>query len=205
MSARTKALALGLVALAVPALLLATSPAAAKKGNKVPEPDDFTAFEEELLQTSGFDEDDATALKQMRRCHAFDQKWQRQLDDPTNYSLEATRDVVRISVICWEKVGKKHPTGHGGIDGWIGAWHRFLQGTEMWLNAQEARQEVDRDRFCTRIDASLEMLGDAVVQGEALPPLFSVPETLEMASRPLQAASQLRGAASELRETVGCQ
>ncbi|MDP7114219.1 MAG: hypothetical protein QGH45_19765 [Myxococcota bacterium] len=181
--------------------LVATPQAAAKKPK---EPDEFTAFEEELLQTSGFDDADETALKQMRRCRGFDDKWQRQLDDPSNYSLNDTLTVVRISVVCWEKVGKKHATGHPGVDAWVGAWHGFLGGTAMWLEAQIARLEVDRDRFCSRIDSSLETLEAAVTEAEALPSMFSTAPAQELATGPFRSATQVQLQARDLRETVGC-
>jgi hypothetical protein len=184
------------------AALVATPQAAAKKPRA---PDDFTAFEEELLQTSGFDQADEAVLKQMRRCHGFDVKWQRQLDDPSNYSLNDTLAVVRISVVCWEKVSKKHPTGHLGVDAWVGAWHSFLQGTAMWLEAQIARLEVDRDRSCSRIDSSLETLDTTVAQAESLPSMFSTPLGRELAARPYRSATQVQLQARDLRETVGCQ
>ncbi len=185
-------------------LVLAANPAQAKKAKPPPEPDLFTPFEEELLQTSGFDEADGAALKQMRRCHGFDEKWNRQLLDPHNFSLDDTEGTIRVSVVCWEKIGKKHPTGHEGVDTWVAAWHRFVQGTAMWLEGQRARLEVDRDRCCSRLDTAEEILDDAVVQAEAVPARFTTPTAAEVATHPLQAASQMRAQVKDLKETVGC-
>lgn len=192
---RTTAWAIALALLLTPAQALAKKPA----------DDAFKAFEEELLQTSGLDEEDEKALKQIRKCDKFDDIWQRHLEDPREYALSGTRDELRRSVACWEKVETKMPTGHEGIDSWVVQWNGFVKGVELWVWARMAVEVGERDNFCTRIASAEDQLRATAEGARTLPDKFTTSEGKDLANAPYIAVVDVHTAVHKHREDSGCE
>ena len=167
--------------------------------------DPFAAFSEELLQTTGLDEDGEKAIKMMGKCNAFDVKWQRQLQDPHTYSLWDTDEQIRTSIACWEKVAKKHSTHNDNVDEWVGAWHQFLQGAEMWVWSRIAMQEGDRDNYCKRLTMAKENLATVGAEHAELHTRFTTTEGQDLGSAPVAAAQTFGDQARQMLEESGCE
>jgi hypothetical protein len=182
-------------------LTLIPAPALAKKADNDP----FKAFEEELLQTSGLDESDEKALKQIRKCGKFDHMWQVHLEDPRTYALHDTRDDLRSSVACWEKVQKKNPTGNEAVDDWVVQWSGFVKGVELWVWARMAIETGDRDNFCTRIASAEEQLKAVAETAVVLPDKFVTAEGKDLANSPYVAVAEVYTVVHKHREDSGCE
>ncbi len=166
--------------------------------------DPFAAFNEELLQTTGLDEDGEKALKMMGKCNGFDIKWQRQLQDPHSYSLWDTDELLRTSIACWEKVEKKHATGNENVDEWVDAWHKFLQGAEMWVWSRIAKQEGDVDNYCKRLKMAEEKLALVGAEHGTLHSKFTTAEAKDLGAAPVAAAQTFREQAKQMLVDSGC-
>jgi len=182
---------------------LALAPALALA--KAPKEDAFKAFEEELLQTTGLDEEDEKALKQIRKCDKMDKIWQRKLEDPHTYALHETRDHLRGSIACWEKVTKKHQTGNEAVDDWVVAWHGFVKGVEIWVWARMAVEIGERDNFCTRIVAAEDQLKEASEGAAVLPEKFTTTEGKDLANAPYVAISEVYTMVHKHHTDSGCE
>jgi hypothetical protein len=173
--------------------------AAAKKA------DVFDAFREELLQTTGADEADDKAFKQMNKCRGYDERWQSQLQDPQTYSLEEVRNWAQASMACWEKIETSYQTGNEPVDSWVARWQDYVVGVEMYVWARQARQEGDRDNTCYRLAEAVKLLQANAEAAEHLQASFQTTEGRDLGGAPLEATLAFRDEARKLLSSTGCE
>ncbi len=188
-----------MAAVAVAAIGAGAPSAAAKKA------DVFDAFREELLQTTGADEADEKALKQMKKCWGYDERWQTQLQDPKTYPLEEIRGWTQTSMACWEKVETRHATGNEPVDAWVARWQDFVVGVEMFIWSRVARQEGDRDNACYRLIESEKLLQANAEAAEGLQASFQTEAGRDLGGAPLEATLAFRDQVRTMLADTGCQ